>query len=636
MTTHLRARAAQAGALLAVVVGGIAVAPGVALASPPTVQITSLATEVLSGTTVTMQYQVADTNGNGNGQQTPADITVTGLPCTGDCGGTSPIDPGGEQFTAKLTAPQVAAGDAKQVQIEVTATVNGETGRATSTLTVKGPDKPKSVTQISGKVRDQDGNEISGASVAMRDSAGNAYSTTTNGSGGYSFQSSDSRPIVPGNISVGAAKNGFQQATVQIQAAAGRSVTVPLTLKKVAAPATASPTATVSPTVTTEPTEEFTDAAPTEETPTDGITQQTAAGDGSGSNSLLFILLGALLVAAGVGAIVLVLMRRKTTPDDDSSGFGAGGAVPGQGRFVDPTRVAAPVGVSHDATMVAPHSAGSPMADAPTMLHQPVPAEEEFPDPYGAPIPHQGGYAGSGGWDGQGGGYGGGTRQYGGYGEPTQYGASPNNGYGAYGSPAGGGYGAGDQQRRYDEPTGLYRPEPGQSDGYGDYGPAGGYGGGQYGSAGGGGYRGAADQSGGYPGGYQSGGYGEQSPAGDQGGYGSWSTAGGGIDSGNAYGPQSGGNYGTGSYGGSQHYGTGYDQGGYADQGAGGYGAQDNYGPQDGGYGQGAGGYGGYGDPSGGYTHQGGYDEAPGYGGQRPPQEPSHPGQRRSGEWRDH
>ena len=37
---------------------------------------------------------------------------------------------------------------------------------------------------LTGKVRDQNNKAVAGASVAMKDSAGNAYATTTNGSGG--------------------------------------------------------------------------------------------------------------------------------------------------------------------------------------------------------------------------------------------------------------------------------------------------------------------------------------------------------------------------------------------------------------------------------------------------------------------
>jgi hypothetical protein len=614
-----------------VVAGGIAIAPGVALADPPNVQITNLPTDVVSGGTLTMQYTVAPANDNGGGGRTIANIRIqSDFRCSGQCSGITQVDNGGTTFTARLTAPSVNPGQTRNVNITITATILNESASANQSVAVKGPDRPQNVTQISGKVKDQDGKAISGASVAMKDSAGNAYSATTNGSGGYSFNSSDNKPIVPGNISVGALKDGYETATVQIQAAAGRSVNVPLTLKLVEA--AASPSATASASAEALPSDEATEEPSAAVAPPDPATK--AASDSSGGGSLLFIVLGGLLVAAGVGAIVLVVMRRKNNGDDGLGGpddptvmgGGAGLVPPSQGRFNDATRVAAPMGAGRDATMVAPRTGGAgSLSDAPTMLQRPVPADDEFPDPYGAPIPQQGGaYRGApaGGWDGQGNGYGAGGSQYGGgaaYAEPTQYGRPPeDDGYGAGSYTARGtGYAAG--QGRYNEPTGMYRPEAEQDDGYGY--DRGGYGAGgtQYsGAAGGGGY----DQ-----GGYDRGGY-EQQPAGyDRGGYGQ--------DAGNGYGTQSGGAYSGGAYGTAPQqpqYGAGYDDPGYGDQGGG-------YDQRGGSYGRG-GGYdqaGGYDDPS--YGDQGGYgpqqQRGGGYGGQSRQQEASHPGQRRSLDWMD-
>jgi hypothetical protein len=645
VTTHLRARAAQAGALLAVVVGGIAVAPAVALADAPDVQITSIATDVVSGGSVTMQYQVR--NANLDGQQVTITTTVTsGMQnCSGACGQVDQIDGNGKSYTAKFTAPTVAAGQTKSVQVTVSASAKGDNsgpGQDTQTVTVKGPDKPQNVTSISGKVKDQNGKAIAGASVAMKDSAGNPYSTTTNGSGGYSFNSSDSKPIAPGNISVGALKDGYDTATVQIQAAAGKSVTVPLTLKAVETTASASPSASVSASASAEASEAAEEPTEQDSLQADTDTKNAAGDQGGGSGSTLFIVLGGLLVAAGVGAIVLVMMRRKNNggdngPDDDPTamGGGPGGVPPSQGRFNDATRVASPMGAGRDATMVAPRAASSPMADAPTMLQRPV--EDEFPDPYGVPVPQQGGYAGGGGnWDDQAAvnEYGG-AQQYGGgqYAEPTHYGQpQENDGYGAApvgatGTYGGGQYGAPAPQPRYDEPTGMYQPAAGQDDGYAEYDQRGGaYGSTQYGGAAGNGYD---DQGGAYPGGGYAGG---QEQGGAYGGgqqYGAPQPAAGG-----AYGAQpGGGTYGSaapaggGTYGG-QQYGGGYDQGGY-DQGE--Y-DQRGYG---GGAGQEQGGqqYGGGYDDRGGYDPNG-YDQRGGrQGGQYRQEEPSHPGQRRSADW---
>jgi hypothetical protein len=612
---------AQAGALLAVVLGGIVVAPAVALADDPEVQITSLPTDVVSGGTVKVGFKVRNTNQNGP-NQIPANIQVNGMSCADPvCNQIAQISSDGTDFSFNLKAPNVDAGSTKSVRITVSATVNGnETGSNSQSVNVKGPDKPQTVTSISGKVKGSDGKAISGAAVAMKDSGGHAYETTTNGGGGYSFNSSDSQPITPGNISVGALKEGFTAATVQIQAAAGKSVNVPLTLKSVEATASATPSASTSVAASSEALDDETAAPlPGDSTAADSDTKKAANESDSGSGSMLFIIIGGLLVAAGIGAIVLVLMRRKNNgddggPDDDPTSMpsGAGGVVPpSQGRFNDATRVASPMGGRPaEATMVTPLGA-SPMSDAPTMLHRPV--EDEFPDPYGAPAPQPGQY-GTPGYDQ------GGQGQYGG-----QYGAQPQQQYGAatntygaqpqqpYGAGANSTYGAAPAgaQPRYDEPTGMYRPE---ADAYDDYDQGGQqYGGAQgqqYGAAGP--YSGGYDQAQGWDDGAH--GYTPQQGAGQQ--------YGGGYDDQAGYGEQGGqygagaagqGQYGGGQYGAQpqQQYGGGYDQGGPDQQPQYGYGEQGGYDQQ-----------------------QGGYNEPNRHGGQRP-QEPSHPGQRRSLDWMD-
>ncbi|WP_433299774.1 carboxypeptidase-like regulatory domain-containing protein [Actinoplanes sp. CA-030573] len=585
-------------------------------------QITSVPTDVLSGNTVQMQYQVRNANPDGQVRVTIA-VTSGMSKCSGNCGQVDQVDGNGKTYQATFTAPNVDAGQTKSIPIKVTVNTQGEQPASdTVNVNVQGPDKPQTVTSISGKVKDSNGKAVAGADVAMKDSGGHPYQAKTNGSGGYSFNSSDSQPITPGNITVGALKEGYETATVTIQASAGKSAIANLTLKVLESTASASPSASVSASATTEATDEVTEE-PTQEdsVAADPNTQKTASDQGGGSGSMLFIVLGGLLVAAGVGAIVLVLMRRKNNPeagggpevDPTVMGGGPAGMVPpSQGRFNDATRVASPMGAGRDATMVAPRAA-SPMADAPTMLQRPV--EDEFPDPYGAPVPHQGGQYGGGGWDNQAGVNGG--QQYGGgnqYGEPTQYGRPQDNGqYGGgtstYGAAAaapvaGGTYGGqqygGGQQQRYDEPTGMYRPEPGADDGYG----AGQYGGGNY-------------QAGG---GYDQGVYGDQGGY-DQGGYGDQ----GGYDQ-----RAGGGTYGGGQYGGGQYGGGGYDDdhGGYGDQGGQQYGggqygggqygggAGQQYGARNDGYDQGPAGY-----------DDGAYDQRAGN------RQPSHPGQRRPTEW---
>ncbi|WP_189079977.1 carboxypeptidase-like regulatory domain-containing protein [Mangrovihabitans endophyticus] len=539
--------------------GTVALAASPALAAPPDVQITSLsATNVDAGGRTTMRYTVRNPS-----QDEPASVrvNVSGMDCAGDCSPSVTLQPGGSQdFTANLTAGPVDDGKTKTVKVQVKATANGESGTASQNVTVRGPDKPAQVRQISGRVRDPDGKAISGAQVLMKDSGNHQYSTTTNGDGRFVFTSSDGKPITPGTISIGAIKDDFNPASTNVQAGANKTVNVTLTLKPIAAAspsATPSETASPTPSATEEATEEATDEA-TEEA-SNPATDPAANADDSGSGSMLFIIIGGLLVAAGVGAIVLVLMRRREAGGDDPGADDPDGAnVPGAapyGGMADATRVGAPMGGSNanDATMVATLGPGS-LSDAQTMLHQavpPIPADDEFPDPYGVPAGQQ--------WSPPPGAasaaataaaastpYGGGT--YGGGAQP--YGASEERAYGDRG------YGG--ERERFDEPTGMYRPEqdgypepdydrggyrgaePGGHDGYGrptDYPPAGSG-------------RARPEPADGGP--YASGGYGhEPDRAADRGGYGSWDAPADGIDSGNAYGAPSGGNgYGDGQYGG--------------------------------------------------------------------------------------
>jgi hypothetical protein len=606
VTTHLRGRAVQAGAFLAVVGGTIAVAASPAHAEPPGVSIDSVSsTDIASGDKTTIKFTIT------NPGDTPgfAAATVSGLDCSGDCSPRTRLNGGQSQdFTAVLTGGRVDPGEKKTVRIQVSARLNRETADATEEITVRGPDKPQQVRQVSGRVKDADGDVVSGAQILLKDSQGHQYDTTSDGDGGYQFTSSEDKPISPGSLFIAAGKNGYSTVTVNAKGTAGKTVNVSLTLPVKAA----SPSATPSPTETASeaPLDEATDPA-TAAVDTAVPTPQQAANADDGNGSLLFIILGGLLVAAGIGAIVLVLMRRKGGEDEDEDDIDGPGGVPpgsaGAGGFPDATRVAAPVGArASDATMITPMSGAPSMSDAPTMLQPPVPADDEFPDPYGAPaVPPT-------------------------YGTPTQYGGGPapaqgggfHDGYPPqpqqptqYGRPQGG-Y----EQPQYDEPTGMYRPEPTggfppQQPGYGGYGqeppPAGGrseatgYQSGGYGSWDG---QGGGD--------YGRGGQYGAAPAGD-GGYGAAPAGGYGQPAG-GYGAPAGGGYGDeGGYDPRAAYGrpAGYDQGGQQPYG-GDYGDQGGYPeqpPQ-----QGGGFYGGGGEQGGG-RHGGGQQQPPGRPGQRRP-----------------
>jgi hypothetical protein len=667
--------------LLALVVGLLAVAPSPAMAAKPEVSIDNISTDIASGATTNLQYTITRSNqvDATTGLQIAVAVNGNGMNCANECNGlVNPKPAASVTRNAQLTAPQVDPGQTKVITIQITATVGTDSATTTQRVTVHGSDKPQTVRQISGRVKDGTGKAIVGANVGIRDSSNRYYETVSNADGGYAFTASDSKPIGVGSITVGAAKDGFKPVTVTVQGGAGKSINVPLTLTSLTASASVSPSATASASGT--PTEEATDTA------TDGpaATSTTAAKDTSGTDSgssTLFIIMGGLLVAAGIGAIALVLMRRRNNDDPDDpdgpDGPGPAGVVPpSQGRFNTPDRTrvgGAPVG-ANDQTMVAN------LSEAPTMMHRAVPIEDEFPDPYGAPAVTPGSYAGPGGWGTtsaaaaapvvpqQGGAYGG--SQYGGstggqygaaavpaqatgsyddagYGAPaSQYGRPPaEEAYGGYG---GGQYGGGAEQQRYDEPTGMYRPEPQQPGGgydqggydQGGYDQGPGYGqpqqdsytppGGGYGQQPGGGYQ---------RGGHQGGGYGTgQQPAGEQRGYGQWD----GAQGGDSYGPAAGGGYDQrgGGYGGAAPA-AGYgDQGGYDQRGGhtgGGYEQE----PGAGGYGPQGGGPA-YGQPGqepyygGGGQQDGGRHGAPGR--QQPPAAPpesTHPGQRRSLDWLD-
>ncbi|MEU8609132.1 carboxypeptidase-like regulatory domain-containing protein, partial [Actinoplanes sp. NPDC048791] len=328
MTTHLRARALQAGAFLALVGGVLVAAPSAARADNPTVSVVSLRpADITSGGTTTIGYRIENNPGDTN---VSVQVSGDGLRCDPGCTFEEEVTVGAPRtFSTKLIAGNLAPGETKKITVTVTATVKGVSDSDSREVTVRGPDKPQTVRQVSGRVKDQDGKAVSGALVGLRDSQGHQYQTNTNGDGGYSFTSSDSKPISVGAMAVGATKDGYELTSKNAQGAAGKSITVPLTLKSKTAPTPSSPSP--SPSATTDPTDEATDEAsePATDESAGVLDAAPKSGSDEGSGSLLFIILGGLLVAAGIGAIVLVLMRRKSNEDpDELDGAGAGGAVP--------------------------------------------------------------------------------------------------------------------------------------------------------------------------------------------------------------------------------------------------------------------------------------------------------------------
>ncbi|MEU4639785.1 carboxypeptidase-like regulatory domain-containing protein [Micromonospora sp. NPDC023814] len=639
MSTHRRAWKQRAGVVVALVVGALLAVPATpALAAPPSVQIGSSPSTLNAGDRVSLSFVVANNNARppvGNGSDS-AEIKVTtsgAVKCDGRCEFSEKIDAGGNKsFTVTLLADNVAAGQTKPGNVQISASVNGESGNADRSFTVRGPQEAQTVREVSGKVVAQaNGKAVPNAVVMLQDGAGNKRDTVSDDNGNFRFTGTTEKPIAPGRLAVGASV-GEVYATKSFDASAGQRITgqrITLAVKVETTPS-ATPSASEEPLPTDEALDETAEES-TEATP--GAAANASNEDSGGMGSWLIILLGGLLVAAGVGTIVLLWMRRKDNGDegdDAPAGAAAAGAVPAaRGAYRgagadDQTRVVNRAGAGPDPTMVG----GTSLSDAPTMMHRPV-VDDVPPDPYGAP-PQPYGAAGAGqGWAGNGygdesagsggygaGGYGNAPSSGGGYGNAPAsgdgYGNAPSSGggygnapasgggYGGhdYGAPAGaagaagaagysagagGGRGYGD---RYDEPTGRYTGEstqyPAPADPYatGVYQPEQGYGRSETAPYGRGGEpAGGFDQRGGYDqqrGGYDDPGYGQEPPQQRGGGYGQ-----GGYDQ-----PTS---YDQGGYGQEppQQRGGGYDDRGYGQQG--GYGQEPPQ--QRGGYGQQGGGY---------------------------------------------
>jgi Carboxypeptidase regulatory-like domain len=599
------------GVVAALAGGGLAVTAAPAFAQAPTVTITELSSTTLTaGQSANLRYQVD----NQLGGNAPVDINVSissnNLSCSGDCGSRQQIT-GQRTFTATVRASNnLAAGSSQTVTITITAQNNDGAGQpARQQITLKGPDAPDTVKSVSGRVVNiTNGKGISDATVALNDSGGHNYTTQTDSDGDFKFTSSDGKPISPGQILIGAGKDGFQNNKTSTNVAAGQAKTgVRLTLRSTATP---SSTASASPTAE----ESAPDAAVEEPSSSDEAVDPAAAGNNQGSDSgggmfsWVLIVLGGLLVALGVGAIVLLVIRRKDGGEDDTGdplpGPNGPRPTPGaQGVYrggPDPTMVAGGAPMGGNPTMAMRPG----LAEAPTMMHQPV---DEYGDPYGTPLrapqptsgPPPGGPPPGYGYQGANqGGYGPGSPTApmapGSPGAPTAYGGAAPTAYGSASPTAHGG--ATGRASASASPPGPYAPgdrdyaPPGSQGGYGYDEPTGRY-----------------DRNGGYsqpdqreprpPAGPARGGY---EP--DQGGYGQPANGyDGGYGAGNGYGRQDAG-YGPGADNGyDQQPGGGYDNGRYQES------PPSGYGPQNG--------YDGYGQQQGGYPQydQGGYDQQPGY-----------------------
>ncbi|MEV6812698.1 carboxypeptidase regulatory-like domain-containing protein [Micromonospora sp. NPDC051296] len=664
VSTHRRAWQKRAGVVVALIVGALLAVPATpALAADINVSPRSLTVNAGSDGTVTVRITPSVDDKSG-------EISLTGLPsgvsCSSGCGSFQFTGPPLSPKTQLLTLQ--ANDSARDNSVTVTVRVQPDssdpatdtfqlTVKAQAPPTTEAPQAPQTVRSISGKVVTQSGEAVPNALVLLKDSAGSQYETRSDPNGNFRFTGTNSRPIVPGRIDLGASASG-KTSVVNFNASPGQSITgrrITLAIESSASPS-ATPSATESAVPTEDPFEE--DAAGEEETTAgESVAAQTPPGneDSGGFGNWLLILLGGLFVAVGVGTIVLLWMKRKENEEAEADGDAPAGAPAGavpaaRGSFAgadDHTRVVNRVGAAPDPTMVG----GPGLSNAQTMMHQPV-IDDVPPDPYGAPPQSYGASGGPGqGW--AGGGYGDEPGGYGasGYGNAPSsgsgYGNAPSSGGGYGNSPAsGGGYGSRDHgagsggadyppagggygEQRYDEPTGRYNGDetryPAPADPYatGLYEPGAGQGYGQSESTGygrgeaTGGY-GQADTTRGYGQGEPTGGYGQSEATG---GYGKSEPTGGygQADSTRGYGQGEP----TGGYGQSEStrgYGQGEPTGGYGrgaessggyDQPGGGYGQEP---AQRGGYDNTAYDQGGYGKSGSGYGQGGGY-------GQEPPQQ---------------
>lgn len=288
----------------------------------------------------------------------------------------------GSSKTISLSVSAVDTGDdANQDNDGTTFKLKGAAAAASPTP------KANAVTEIAGTVKDSStGAAIPDARVTLRDGAGNSFTTATSATGKFSFKSTSDKPITPGNLAIGAEQDGFQKTLRSISASAGQSLTVPA-LVLLPTAASTDPNASVDPNA---------GGLNSQDTSVAPLPAKNAAPAGGGSSlSLILIILGAVLVLAGIAAIVLILLRRKDDGDSEEPDA-ANGPVPtpvpaARGNFRDG---------ANDATMVGGNPAFS---DAPTTMLARTPAEDEYPDPYGAPPPGpgQGGYGGGGGYGGQ-------------------------------------------------------------------------------------------------------------------------------------------------------------------------------------------------------------------------------------------
>jgi hypothetical protein len=455
-----------------------------ALAAGPDAQITDVTVDpgtIAAGAQTTVAFTVRN-NGDAGVITIEATSSNGKVTCASTCKFVAVTfakkgdDGANKNYSVKFGATGTFTNDE---QANITIKAGGDQQQQQVNITAPKQTTVASVPEVSGTVVDQYSNApIVAAKVFIQDSANTNWDVGTDSKGVFKITSKADKPIVPGTIAIRVEKDGLQPFSTTKQGIAGQALTnVKLTVAPLATSGAATPPAQEGGAGTDTPG----NVTPLVEDSNSAV--QTASGGGL---SWVLIAVGALLVLLGIGAIVLLFVRKK----DDGNGEDADedgrpkpprkggpqqGGPPGPGRGgpprpgqrrgpdqppmrggpgIDPTRQMRPPvspGPRGDQTMISP----SPLANAQTQLHRPVP-----PDPYAAP-PGAGRHNG-------------GPQGYGQdpYAAPGGYGQPPPPPGAAYGQPS---YPGGAHQQQYGQPDPYAQPAGGygQPDPYGPpgYGP---------------------------------------------------------------------------------------------------------------------------------------------------------------------
>ncbi|HEX5741107.1 MAG TPA: carboxypeptidase regulatory-like domain-containing protein, partial [Pilimelia sp.] len=368
----------RAGAALACLVAAAA-APAPASAAPQETatpaaaqsmaSILSLSPARLSsGETATLSYVVTAFPPGGNDVGARVEVG-DGVRCAGDC----EVDEAG-RFEARLTAPDVPAGETRTIAVAVVAG-----NRAARALTVVGPERVRTVRRVSGRVTDSESGEgIGGAQVFLRDGAGRTHETRTGGGGRFAFEGGARLPIAPGSLRLAAQADDYSRAGSTVPVSDGGAASgIVLALRPDSRP-------TPTPTPSAEPSPSEAASAPAEDEAAAAPPPAEVEPEAASDSSTLFwvsILVGVLMLALGVGGAVLLLVRRR----QDRAADGAERGAPAPPRYP----------ALDDATAIVNHpiAGADPLANAPTVVQPAI--RDEYADPYGLPPGQPYGSAGS-------------------------------------------------------------------------------------------------------------------------------------------------------------------------------------------------------------------------------------------------